>query len=67
MSYIDQQGEEQRIDCDLVVLSGGVKPQPDLAKRFFEAGKRLHVIGDCNRAGDVHKAISAAYAVANQI
>lgn len=67
VSYIDQQGEEQRIDCDLVVLSGGVKPQPDLAKRFFEAGKRLHVIGDCNRAGDVHKAISAAYAVANQI
>lgn len=67
VSYIDNQGQKQRIACDLVVLSGGVKPQPGIAKKFFGAGKQLHVIGDCNRAGDVHKAITAGYAVGNQI
>lgn len=67
VTYLDKDGDECRIDCDLVVISGGVSPRPADAAKFYGAGKNMHYIGDCFRAGDVHMAISAGFATANQI
>ena len=67
VTYLDENGEEQFIPADLVVLSGGTSAVPDKCAEFYGAGKRIHFIGDCYRAGDVHKAVTAGWAVANQI
>lgn len=65
--YIDQDGQEQKLPCDLVVLSGGVEARPAESGSFYGAGTHTHYIGDCVRPGDVHKAVTAGYAVATQI
>lgn len=67
VDFIDEHGNRQREDADLVVISGGVEPMPAEAISFYGAGKRTHYIGDCVRAGDVHKAVTSGFAVANQI
>ena len=67
VTYLDQDGNEQFIPADLVVLSGGVEPVPDQCAEFYGSGGHVHCIGDCYRAGDVHKAVTAGFAVANQI
>ena len=50
-----------------VFLSGGTEAAPEACAAFYGAGKHMHFIGDCRRAGDVHKAVTAGWAVANQI
>lgn len=67
ITYLDKDGVQQRIECELVVLSGGVKPKVSEAAAFYGAAARTHYIGDCCREGDVHKAITAGFATANQI
>lgn len=67
VTYVDETGTEQFVPADLVVISGGVEPVPEQCARFYGAGGHVHYIGDCNRAGDVHKAVTAGFAVANQI
>ena len=67
MTYIDKDGEEQFIPADLIILSGGVAAVPERASQFYGAGRRTHYIGDCFRPGDVHKAVTAGWATANQI
>ncbi len=67
VTYLDQDGQKQTLPCQLVVLSGGVAAQPAEAAAFYGAGAHTHYIGDCYRPGDVHKAVTAGYAVASQI
>ena len=67
VAYFDKDGEEKFIPADLIVLSGGVAPVPEETTKFYGAGKRVHYIGDCYRSGDVHKAVTAGFATANQI
>lgn len=67
VTYIDQEGQEQFVPAELVVLSGGVEPVPEQCAAFYGSGNHVHYIGDCYRAGDVHKAVTAGFATANQI
>ncbi len=67
VEFIDENGVTRRIDCDLVVVSGGVKARVGEAAKFYDPSWRTHYIGDCIRAGDVHKAVTGGWAVANQI
>lgn len=67
VTYIDEDGKEQFVPADLVVLSGGVDPVPADCAKFYGSGEHVHYIGDCLRPGDVHKAVTAGFAVGNQI
>lgn len=67
VTYIDREGQARFIPAELVVLSGGVEPVPLECAKFYGAGDHVHYIGDCYRAGDVHKAVTAGFATANQI
>lgn len=67
VEFIDEHGVQRRINCDAVVVSGGVKARAGEAAKFYDPSWRTHYIGDCIRAGDVHKAITGGFAVANQI
>jgi pyruvate/2-oxoglutarate dehydrogenase complex dihydrolipoamide dehydrogenase (E3) component len=67
VSYVDKDGKEGKVAADLVVLATGAVGKYDECQSLYGAGIQTFYIGDCNRVGDVHKAISGGFAAANQI
>jgi pyruvate/2-oxoglutarate dehydrogenase complex dihydrolipoamide dehydrogenase (E3) component len=67
VTYLDANGKEQAIKADSVVIAVGMKPKNDLAVKFYGAGDRLYMIGDCNKAGDVQKAMRSAFSAASTL
>jgi pyruvate/2-oxoglutarate dehydrogenase complex dihydrolipoamide dehydrogenase (E3) component len=66
VTYIDADGKEQSIKADSVVIAVGMKPKHD-ALNFYGAGDRLFMIGDCNAAGDVQRAMRSAFSAASML
>ncbi len=64
---VDQDGTEEAISADTVVLAAGMKPKIALAEAFHAAAPELYIIGDCVKAATVHEAISQAYNAAIQL
>jgi hypothetical protein len=62
-----ENGKEQVIKTDSVVIAVGMKARDDLALQFYGAGDRLFTIGDCNKAGDVQKAMHSAFSAASML
>ena len=60
----DKEGKEFVIAADSVIMSVGYKPQP-LA--FNEKDKRIHVIGDANKVGNLRTVIWGAWDVCMKI
>lgn len=67
LSYVDKEGKEQKIEAGLVVLATGAVGKYEEAMSLYGAGAVTYFIGDCERVGDVHKAVSGGFATANQI
>jgi 2,4-dienoyl-CoA reductase-like NADH-dependent reductase (Old Yellow Enzyme family)/thioredoxin reductase len=67
VTYLDENGKEQVIKTDSVVIAVGMKARDDLALQFYGAGDRLFTIGDCNKAGDVQKAMRSAFSAASML
>ncbi len=65
--YIDTAGQEHKLLCDDVILSGGVKPAMDEAMKFYGAAERFYLIGDCNQPGSIQTCMRSAFATASQI
>ncbi len=57
-------GDEERIECDAVVLSLGVRPVNALKQQLEEKYERLFVIGDAAKTGRIADATRAGYDVA---
>ena len=55
------------IDCDLVVLSMGVRPDDDLYNELKEHYKNVYAIGDCRKSGRIYNATEDAYQLAKSI
>ena len=55
-------GTEKEIPCDSVISSVGYIPAP-----LREAGKRVHLVGDCLKVGNLRTVIWRAYEVAMKI
>ncbi len=64
--YIDEHGIEQFAAGDEVIVAGEARAQPGVIKHFYNPGWRTYFIGDCHRAGDLHKAIVDGWATAMQ-
>jgi 2-enoate reductase len=58
----NQKGKELEIACDSVISSAGYVPAP-----LAEAGKRVHLVGDCLKVGNLRTVIWRAYEVAMKI
>jgi len=58
----DKVGAKQRIAADSVILSVGYKPQP-----LAPAGKKVHLVGDCNAVGNLRTVIWQAWDVAMKL
>jgi thioredoxin reductase len=65
--YINYQGEEKKIECDLVVLATGAVPAAKECTALYGAAPKTDFIGDCFRVGNVHFAVTTAFGAANQI
>lgn len=65
--YLDAEGNEQVIECEDIVLSGGVQANTDNALLFADLAEEYYVIGDCRKPSNVHNANRTAFAVASRI
>jgi len=67
VTYLDPQGGDHRIECDGVVVAGGMRPRWDEAMRFYGSAERFFLIGDCNEVGSVHTSVRSAFGAASQL
>jgi hypothetical protein len=67
VTYADGGGMEHTIEAGSVVIALGMKPKNDLALRFYGAGNRFFMIGDCSSAGNVQKAMRSAFSTASML
>jgi len=67
VNYIDKNGGSKKVEAEMVILATGGVGKHEEAMSLYGAGAVTYFIGDCVRVGDVHKAISGGFAVANQI
>jgi 2,4-dienoyl-CoA reductase-like NADH-dependent reductase (Old Yellow Enzyme family)/thioredoxin reductase len=67
VTYLDANGKEHDIQADNVVIAAGMKSKSDLAMKFYGVGKRFFMIGDCDKAANIQKAIRSAFSAASSI
>ena len=58
---VEDKNGQSRIDCDLVVLSMGVRPNNELKAALDEKGIRCELIGDADRGGTIGNATQSAF------
>jgi len=66
VTYKDAEGEH-RVEADTVVICAGMKALRDEAYAFADAGDRFYVVGDCEKVGNVQKALRTGFATANNL
>ena len=64
VTYADKDGTEHEVHADTVVLSSGMKPKQSEALDLNIPGVQLTLIGDCNLASDIQRAMRSAYGAA---
>jgi len=67
VTYTDADGAEHTIDCDSVVVCGGVRPLQEEAMAFGGLTPKFIVIGDARKVGNVHECTRQAYAAAQEL
>ena len=67
VTYVDPEGVSHTIECDDVVLSGGMSPCSEQAAAFASCAPEFYMIGDCRQNGTMRNAIRDAFGAAMQI
>ena len=67
VSYTDADGAVHEIKAGSVVIASGMRPRIGHAMEFSGAGNFFYVIGDCNKTGNVQKAMRSAFSIASMI
>jgi thioredoxin reductase len=68
VTYTDENGDEQKIQADSIVLWSGLRPRLDEAEKFFGSADEVLLLGDCTgRGGRIQKIIRNAFFVASQV
>ena len=62
--YVDQEGQEHRLDCDSVVFSGGRSPRVQDAMQAAGTAREFYVVGDNRKPATVKEAVFTAYTAA---
>lgn len=65
--YTDAQGREHKVFCDTVLLAVGTRAKTGEAMALHGAAPCTVVIGDCEKAGNVQRAMRSAFAAASLI
>lgn len=67
VTYLDKDGVEHTIECDSIVISGGLNPRQDEAMAYAAVADEFIIIGDNDKTGNVQQSIRAAYSRASTI
>ena len=67
VKFLDKDGNEQFVPCDVVVMSSGMRPRQDLAESFRMTAPDFMPIGDCVIAKNVRTATRMAFDAATRI
>jgi 2,4-dienoyl-CoA reductase-like NADH-dependent reductase (Old Yellow Enzyme family)/thioredoxin reductase len=67
VAYEDAEGAGHEIKAGSVVIAVGMKSRIDRAMSLSSAGKSFYIIGDCNRVGNVQKAMRSAFSIASML
>jgi pyruvate/2-oxoglutarate dehydrogenase complex dihydrolipoamide dehydrogenase (E3) component len=64
VNYTDHKGEHHKVNCGDVLLSIGTRPLAQEAMEFAGVADRMFVIGDCDTAANVQRAMRSAFGIA---
>jgi pyruvate/2-oxoglutarate dehydrogenase complex dihydrolipoamide dehydrogenase (E3) component len=67
VNYTDYQGKQHKITCGDVLLSVGARPLAEEAMEFAGISDKFFVIGDCDTAANVQRAMRSAFGIASSI
>lgn len=67
VTYISKGGENHYAQAPVVICATGTAPRHKDAIAFYGTAPIVRFLGDCNRAGDVHKAVSAGWSAAKML
>lgn len=67
VAYVDKDGQTRKAEAPVVVCATGTAPQHREAMDFYGTAPLVRFLGDCNRAGDVHKAVTAGWSAAKML
>ena len=67
VSYVDTDGIEQLLPADSVVMAAGMRPRQKDATSLYDPAYRLYIVGDCDKASNVQKAVRSAFSAAISI
>jgi len=68
VTYANENGEENSIQADSVVIYSGLKPRTDEAMKFAGSTDQVLLLGDCTgKNGNIQKSIRSAYFMASQV
>ena len=67
VTYKNYKGDVKTIECDDVVVNGGIVPDRNDSYPFVNCCREYYVIGDAKQPGTMRHAIRDAFAVAHQI
>ncbi|MCE5253651.1 MAG: FAD-dependent oxidoreductase [Actinomycetia bacterium] len=67
VTYRQADGVEKTIECDDIVVAGGMNPRWDEALSFHGTADRFFMIGDCREVGSVQTSIRSAFGAASQL
>ena len=67
VNYTDWKGEQHKIACGDVLLSIGTRPLAEEAMEFAGVADKMFVIGDCETAANVQRAMRSAFGIAVSI
>ena len=65
--YVDKDGQTRKAEAPVVVCATGTAPRHREAMAFYGTAPLVRFLGDCNRAGDVHKAVTAGWSAAKML
>jgi NADPH-dependent 2,4-dienoyl-CoA reductase/sulfur reductase-like enzyme len=66
--YTDENGKEQSVKADSIILWNGLKPRLDEAEKFFGSADEVLLLGDCtSTCGRIHSTIRSAFFVASRV
>ena len=67
VTYVGAEGEMKTAEAPLVICATGTEPRHQAAMAFYGTAPLVRFLGDCNRAGDVHKAVTAGWSAARML
>ncbi len=67
VTYVAKDGTTRRQKAPLVVCATGTAPRHQDVMAFYGTAPLVRFLGDCNRSGDVHKAVSAGWSAAKML